>query len=211
MHHLIIVGAGGFGWELAQFARDAIEHGAALRVKGLLDDDPDLQPPPHTDLPILGNTHDYAIDPADRFLISVGDPATRRQIGERLRARGAQFTSLVHPQTYVAPTAMIGNGCIIAPFATVGNCACLGDHVLLNLFASAGHDAQIGAYGVISPYAVVSGGAVLGDAVFVGAHGVVTPQKTVGSQSQVAAGAVVYRDLPNDVLAVGNPAKAAPL
>lgn len=211
MHDLIIVGAGGFGWELAQFAREAAAQGAPLRLKGFLDDDPARRPPPHADLPILGSTDEYRICPADRFLISLGDPAKREQLSQRLRAQGAEFASLIHPQTYVAPTATIGDGCIVAPFATVGSYATLGDHVLLNLFASAGHDARIGSYGVLSPYSVISGGAVLEEAVFVGAHGVVTPERTVGARTQVAAGAVVYRDLPSRVLAVGNPAKAAHL
>lgn len=56
MHDLIIVGAGGPGWELAQFAREAAAHGAPLRLKGFLEHDPTRRPPPHAELPILGNT-----------------------------------------------------------------------------------------------------------------------------------------------------------
>jgi sugar O-acyltransferase (sialic acid O-acetyltransferase NeuD family) len=211
MNDLIIVGAGGFGWEVAQYARDMGIQSEPLQVKGFLDDDPAKPNHNHHKLPILGNTRDYPIQSTDRFLISVGDPAMRREIQERLRARGATFASLVHPRAYVSPSAKIGSGCIIAPFATVGSYACLEDHVLLNIFASAGHDTHVGSFCVLSPYAVVSGSSVLEDGVFVGAHGVVTPDKRIGSNAQVAAGAVVYRDLPSDVLAVGNPAKAARL
>jgi acetyltransferase-like isoleucine patch superfamily enzyme len=64
---------------------------------------------------------------------------------------------------------------------------------------------------VISPYGIANGGSVIGDRVFFGTHAVVTPGKKVGSQSKIAAAAVVYRDVPDLSLASGNPAKTFPV
>ena len=64
---------------------------------------------------------------------------------------------------------------------------------------------------MLSPYAVVNGGSTLEDEVFMGTHATITPNIRVGRRSKVAAGAVVYRDVPEQSLATGNPAKPFPL
>lgn len=47
----------------------------------------------------------------------------------------------------------------------------------------------------------------IGDNVWLGGGVIVVPGVTIGSDTVVGAGAVVTRDLPNSVLAVGNPAR----
>ncbi|HEX5829565.1 MAG TPA: hypothetical protein VFY16_01215, partial [Gemmatimonadaceae bacterium] len=102
-----------------------------------------------------------------------------------------------------------GAGCIICPFATVGNIAQLGEQVVLTFYASVGHDARVGACSVLSPYAVTNGGSVLGDGVFLGARATVNPGKRVGANAKVVAGAVVYHDVPANALARGNAPRAS--
>ncbi|GAC1441467.1 MAG: hypothetical protein NVSMB55_09310 [Mycobacteriales bacterium] len=48
---------------------------------------------------------------------------------------------------------------------------------------------------------------VIGDGTWVGARGIVLPGVTVGSRVVVAAGSVVTRDVPDEVLVAGNPAR----
>jgi sugar O-acyltransferase (sialic acid O-acetyltransferase NeuD family) len=210
---IIIVGASGFGCELAQHVLDVAAGRADIRLKGFVDDDPAKQAEIGAVLAVrvIGDTLAYAIQENDRFLISLGDPNLRKLLSERLGARGARFFSLIHPTAYVAPSATLGAGCIIGPFANVGSNARLGEHVMLNLYASAGHDTHVGSCSVISPYGIANGGSVIGERVLFGTHAVVTPNRKVGDQSHVAAGAVVYRDVPELTLAAGNPAKNFPL
>jgi acetyltransferase-like isoleucine patch superfamily enzyme len=52
---------------------------------------------------------------------------------------------------------------------------------------------------------------VVGERTFLGSHAAVTPGKTIGAGSKVGAGAVVYRNVPDRHLAMGNPAKAHPI
>ena len=209
---IVIVGASGFGRELAQYVRDAIDDRPDVRLKGFLDDDVSKRTGFGTDdgIGVIGDTHTYEVQASDRFLIGVGDPELRKMMAERLTERGARFFTLIHPRAYVAETAVLGEGCIIAPFANVGSNVQLGDHVLVNLYGSAGHDSHIDSCSVISPYGAVNGGALLDEQVFVGSHAVVTPNLKVGRRSKVAAGAVVYRDVPEHSLASGNPAKTFP-
>lgn len=207
---VVIVGAGGFGREVLQYVRDAFATDPSLRIKGFLDDRPPDLGAFGLDLPVLGDTRTYALAPDDRFVIAVGHPPLRTALAERLAARGARFLTVVHPLAFVAASARIGAGCILAPFATVGAHASIGDHTVLTFYASVGHDALVGRSCALSPHAVTNGGSIIGDEVFLGAHAVVNPLQRVGDGAKVAAGAVVYRAVPPRTLAAGNPAKARP-
>jgi sugar O-acyltransferase (sialic acid O-acetyltransferase NeuD family) len=208
---VIIVGASGFGRELHQYVQDTYKSTQGVHIKGFLDDDPaKLDSSGKMGVKILGDTSTYAIGENDRFIVSLGDPRLRRAIAERLARRGARFISIVHPTANVAPTARVGHGCVIGPFASVGSYAHLEDHVLVNLYAAAGHDARIGAFCVFSPFSVANGGSRLDDGIFLGTHSAIMPNVRVRAGSKVSAGAIVYRDVPEQSLATGNPARAFP-
>jgi sugar O-acyltransferase (sialic acid O-acetyltransferase NeuD family) len=204
---LIIVGAGGFGREVYQYARDCWP-GIGLIVKGFLDDNLEALGEQRLPQTVVARVDEYAVQPADCFAIAVGNPQSRRALVERLRNSGARFVSIVHPLAYVAPTASLGEGCILAPFAFVGPDSDVGAFSVLNTYASCGHDAKTGAYSVLSPYAVLNGNVELGDEVFLGTHATVIPGKKVGARSKLAAGCVVFKDVPERSLATGNPASS---
>ena len=48
------------------------------------------------------------------------DPTIRSKAFTILSNKNADFLNLIHPTSYVAKTASIGNGVIICPFAYVG-------------------------------------------------------------------------------------------
>jgi sugar O-acyltransferase (sialic acid O-acetyltransferase NeuD family) len=208
---LVIVGAGGFGGEVLQYVRDAIRSQPDVSVRGFLDDRTDLDPRACDGLPLLGSISSYSPQADDRFVVAIGDPEARTRVIDDLRRRGASFFRVVHPTAFVATTAQLGEGCIVAPFCAIGNAASLGDHVVLTWYASVAHDAEVASYAVLSPYSTVNGGAHLGEGAFLGTHAAVNPLQRVGCWAKVAAGSVVYRPVPAHHLAMGNPAKSRPL
>lgn len=204
MNRVVIAGAGGLGREVLAYVADA--HPDAL-VRGFLDDSP-AERLGQLDRPWLGPMASYAPEADEVVLVAVGDPTARQQVMQQLKARGARFARLLHPRAYVATSAEIADGAIIAPFAFVGPRARVAAFAFLNTFASAGHDAEVGAFSTLSPYAVLNGHAKLGEAVFVGTHGAVLAGVAVGEHSKIAAGAVVYQPVEPGSLASGNPARA---
>lgn len=206
---LLIVGAGGFGREVLQWARDAWpEH--ADRIAGFLSDDPRRLDGLCTGIEILGSVEGYEKLQGDYLLLGIGVPYARHMVADRLTARGAEFVTLVHPRSVVAESARIGKGSIICPGAIISDSATLGRCVLLNYHASLGHDAATGDYAVLSPYATLGGGATVGDDAFLGLHASVGPGKTVGARSKVSANSCVLSDTPADSIIYGVPGRIVP-
>jgi sugar O-acyltransferase (sialic acid O-acetyltransferase NeuD family) len=208
---IVLVGAGGLGRDLLNYVLEIIRPSAHMRVKGFLDDNPGALRNHRCELPILGSILDYRVEPHDRFVMAIGDPVKRAELIREMEARGARFMTIIHPTAYVASNATIGTGCIVGPFCAIGSDARVGDHVLLTWYSSLAHDSIVHPFAVLSPYSTANGGAVLEEGVFLGTHAVVHPMIRVGAWSKVTSGSVVYRDVPPNRLAMGNPAKALPM
>ncbi len=206
---LVIAGAGGLGREVWSYALDAIAAGRLeAEIVGFLDDtDPDLTAFTGLDVPVLCSIDRYAPGEDEAVVIGIGAPAYRAAVAARLAARGARFASVVHPGAWVPPTVRMAPGCVVAPFATVGPWVDLGAHVLVNTHAVLGHDCVVGANGELAPHTACNGWVRLGERVFVGSGAVVTARVQVGDDAKVAAGAVVYSDVPAGATALGNPAR----
>lgn len=204
---LVIAVAGGFGRELTAYARDA-----GFEVRAFLHD-VSRSPIDGIDLgaEVRGPAEEYEPVGEELVAVGLGDPGPRRELADHLIARGARLATVVHPTAWVAPTAHLGQGVVIAPFAFVGPGARIDDLSVLNTYASVGHDSVVGRCCVLSPYAVIGGWARLEDEAYLATHAVVTPRKTVGAGSSVSAGSVVFRDVPAASLAMGNPARSRAL
>lgn len=203
---ILIVGAGGFGREVLQWARDAWpEH--ARKIAGFLSADPFRNVP----LPIVGDPTTFEPAAGDGFLLGIGVPYRRRQVCESMLSARQAFLSLVHPTALVAASATLGTGSIICPHATVSDSAVVGEFVLLNYHASVGHDARASAYSVMSPYATLGGAAEIGEDVFLGLHASVGPGIRVGARSKVSANSCVLADAEADSLVYGVPGRISPL
>jgi sugar O-acyltransferase (sialic acid O-acetyltransferase NeuD family) len=207
---IIIVGAGGFGREVLQWARHAWpEH--VSKIAGFLSADPDKLNGHAISLPILGSPEDFEPQPTDGLLLGIGIPRVRRQVAEQLEARGARFLTLIHPTAIVSDTAKIGTGTIICPYAIASDSVRLGQFVLVNYHASLGHDARAGDFAVLSPYATLGGYAAVSRDVFLGLHAAVGPQRRVGVGSVVVANSCVLSDVPEGRLVHGVPGSVGTL
>jgi sugar O-acyltransferase (sialic acid O-acetyltransferase NeuD family) len=212
MTRVFVVGAGGFGVEVASYVLDLSRTGQQVTLAGFVDDGlRPGQPVAGVDVRVVGGTQDCGLASDARFVVAIGHPGTRSEVSQRLARRGAEFIALVHPRSYVSETAAVGPGCVVAPFAFVGPRARLEQGVALNVHVSVGHDAEVGAYSVLSPFTAISGHAVLGARVFIGSHGTLVPRAVVEQDAVVSAGAVVYRRVPAGMLAFGNPARNGPV
>jgi len=207
---IIIVGAGGFGREVLQWARQTWpEH--AGKIAGYLSSDPSKLDGHSTGLPILGSPDEFAPEPFDLLLLAIGIPRTRRQVVDTLQAKGGKFQTLIHPTAIVADNAKVGAGSVICPYSILSDGSVIGRLVLVNYLASVAHDSVIEDFTVMSPYAAVSGNARVGSGAFLGMHASVAPGVTVGAGVRISSHSWARVDIPENSLVHGNPPVVSPL
>jgi sugar O-acyltransferase (sialic acid O-acetyltransferase NeuD family) len=208
-HRLFIVGAGGFGREVHEYALDAgvASDGIPITIEGFIDDNPRALDGHDVNARIVSTIAGAA--PADdaRFLLAVGDPRLRKRLALDLETRGARFVSLVHPRAYVAREVVLGAGVVVGPLSYVGPGAVLGDHVLVNPQVAVAHDVKASRYVVFSPLCAANGAVELGEGAFLGTGSSVLPGRRVGAWAYVGAGALVNRDVDHESKVVGVPAR----
>lgn len=209
VRRILIVGAGGFGREVLQWARDAWPEDCH-RISGFLSADSDILDGTNCGVGIVGSPDRHRPVAGEKFLLAIGVPYVRRRVAEMLASKGAEFLTLVHPTSIVAPSARIGEGSIICPYSIVSDSARLGRFVAMNYHTSLGHDASAGDFAVLSPYATLGGHAHIEDDVFLGLHASIGPGKTVGARSKVSANSCVLASTPADSLVFGVPGSIGP-
>lgn len=212
---LVVIGAGGFGREVHDLVEAVNEERTGtgqplLECVGFLaDGHADVELVEERGVPFLGPVAGLTSLPADvGHVIAIGSGAARRRIDAWATAEGREALSLVHPSAVLGRHRVtLGPGAIVCATAVITTNVRLGRHVHLNLGVTVGHDAVLGDYVTVNPNVSISGNAVLEDEVSMGTCSAVIEGRRIGARTAVGAGAVVVRDLPADVTAVGVPAR----
>jgi len=202
----VIVGAGGFGRELAANLELALADRG--RLLGFIDSNRDAlrnfagQYPP-----VLGAPSQYVPAHGTLLLMAISDPSEKLKVAMELEDRGGVFGSYIHPTSIVVRTASIGRGCVLARGTGVSANATLGDFVLLNGHSGVAHDASVGHGSTISSFVDVCGRARLANEVFVGSHASILPGVRVGARARIGAGSIVTRAVAPGTTVYAMPAK----
>jgi sugar O-acyltransferase (sialic acid O-acetyltransferase NeuD family) len=187
---LLIVGAGGLGREVANWAIDEIKKSSGWIIAGFLDDNPNALDGKQTSIPLIGSVAGFVPSSSVYVVIAMGNPAVRRKLHEGLLAKGAQFANVIHPTAIVAEGVRLGLGVVLAPFSILSANSCIGDGVVINYYAVIQHDAQVGSWSYISSHGNVGSGSILGQETLVGTHSVIPPCANVPNQYIVSPGTV---------------------
>jgi len=150
----------------------------------------------------------HAVDRNEfEFIIANGEPHVRKNIYEKLIGNDFKFGKLVDVSTMVADTANIADGVIVTPMCSISSDAKLLRNSCVNTMSIIGHDVVIGENTVISSMVNMGGACTVGENSYVGMGALVKEGVKIGSNSIIGMGSVVYTDVPDDVIALGNPAR----
>ena len=201
---VILVGAGMHGRVVRDLCRDA-----GIEVAGFLDD----FTPPGTridDVEVLGplqRLQDAQLLQSRRFIVTIGNNIARQTIADRIESSGGSLAIVSHPNCVISPTATIGLGTVLVGAIMVFSRAQIGKNVLVDPDVTVGADAIIADSAYIAPGVHLGARARIGQQAFVGLGAVILPDIVIGRLSIVGAGAMVHRDVADETLVVGNPAK----
>jgi sugar O-acyltransferase (sialic acid O-acetyltransferase NeuD family) len=210
----IIIGAGGH----ASVVADALL-AAGEKVLGFTDSDASRHGHTLCGLPVLGdddvlNAHTPQTLTLANGIGSLGgavDQDTvpiRRNVGQRLSARGWRFGHVRHPSAVVSPFARIGTGVQILAASVVQSGAEIREGCIINTAAVVEHDVVLGPWVHVAPGAIVCGAVTIGAFSHIGAGAVIRQGLRIGENTIVGAGAVVVKDYTGAEVLVGVPAKS---
>ncbi|MGZ2371895.1 acetyltransferase [Ancylomarina sp. YFZ004] len=190
-----IYGASGHG----KVILDCLE-AKGIEVKGFVDDDPAKEE--FIGFPVLRSSDLEGI--SAEVVFGIGNNATRKLLVERF-----QFKSplLAHPTAVISLRSEVGEGTVVFHHAVVQSGTKIGKQCIINTMASVDHDCRLGDYVHISPGAILCGNVTLGNETWIGAGSTIIQGVTIGKNVMVGAGSVIRKDVPDNVMVVGNPAK----
>ncbi len=195
--NLVIIGAGGHGRVCAEIASlmgyqkivfldDCLKGNGAVVGKT-------------QDIPLYLRGYDY--------FVGLGSNTLRKTFYERIKVLGGTVATLIHPNSIISKTAVIGEGSVVMAGAVVNPGAELGRGVIVNTCSSADHDCRLKDFCHIGVGAHLAGTVEIGETSFIGAGTAIINNIMIGDGITVGAGAAVVRDLTEAGTYVGVPAR----
>lgn len=204
---VVIVGAGQNGGQVYNILKLDKE----VQIVGFLDDDPDKRGTEKYGLPVFGAVGTvesvvakYGVRGA---IVAVGDNGIRGRMTKQLRGAGLCIVSAIHTHVFVDDTARIGQGSIMEMGAMIHPEAQIGEGVFVGGSTVVAHDCVVGDYSLLGGGVVFGGNVVVGAYTTLGVGTILQPQIRIGRNVTTGIGTVVVKDLPDNAVAVGVPAK----
>lgn len=206
MKDIVIIGAGGFGREVAWLIGDINKVNNEWNIVGFVDDNKSIQGTEINGYKVVGDI-DW-LEKQEVFVVNaIGDPVIKKKVMDKLDGSKNKYPVLIHPSVICSDRVSFGEGSIICAGNIITVNVEIGKHVIINLDCTIGHDANIGDYSTVLPSVNVSGFVKTEECVSVGTGSAVIQGVNIGKNTVVGAGAVVVKDLPANCTAVGSPAK----
>jgi sugar O-acyltransferase (sialic acid O-acetyltransferase NeuD family) len=204
---LLVVGSSGH----ARVLVDAIERGTEYEIVGYVDD---TKPPASTvgSYPVLGAFSEIANvchqNYIENLVLAIGDNWWRRRIylDVTKSCTDLRFPAITHPSAVVSHSAQVGMGAAVLANAHVGPNSRVGQFCIVNTGSSMDHDCKLHDFASIAPGVFMGGLVEIGECSAVGVGTSISDRIAIGRHTVVGAGAVVVRNIPDLVVAYGNPA-----
>jgi len=208
MKNIILIGGG----NQAHYTIDIIEKQNQYNIVGIIDSIHDIGSEIHG-YEVIGRQENIKkiVNKYNVFggVITIGDNFIRYKVAEEILSQISDFNFInaIHPSVIIGKDVEIGKGvvamagCIFNPKSKIGN------------FCFFATGAQVEHDCVFEDYSSISAGSITGGYVVVGKFSAITLGVTIfdrvkiGRNSVVGSGSLVTKDLPNNVLAYGNPCK----
>jgi sugar O-acyltransferase (sialic acid O-acetyltransferase NeuD family) len=205
---MVIVGAKGLAQELLEVAYQLKITENLVFFDNVSNDLPDML---FGQFPILRNEQDvvaYFKSTDNQFALGLGNPLLRKEMCKKFEAFGGELTSLISPYSNIGSFGVkLGKGATILANATITNSATCGIGLLMYPNALVTHDCVLGDFAELSPGATLLGHCKIGDNVHIGANATILPKTLINNNAIVGAGSVVTKDVKENQIVKGVPAK----
>jgi len=143
-------------------------------------------------------------------LITVGstkDNAKRYRLFNMAKEIGYKFPVIISPEAIIDKSVKIDEGTVVMPGSIINIDSSIGKNCIINTSSIIEHDCKIGNHCHVAPGVHISGEANIGELSFLGIGATIIQGIKIGKNVTIGAGSVVIKDISDNVIAVGNPAK----
>ncbi len=144
----------------------------------------------------------------NKVIVGVGDIWGRRKIVEKIKSINSTivFPTIISPTAIISKYTSIGEGSVVFNNAFINVESAIGNFCIINSASIIEHNTSIGNFCTISSAVNIGGDVKIEENTFVGSSATIIQKRSIGKDSVIGAGAVVNRNIPSKVLAVGVPA-----
>ena len=207
MKDIYIIGAGGFGREVAWCIERINEVMPTWNIKGFIDDNQQLWKTKEGAYTVVGGCEFLKKLNNVYAVCAVGSAKIRKKIIEKLNGSNVKYATIVDPSVLLSKHVRVGEGTIICAGTIATVDINIGKHVIINLDCTLGHDDIIDDFVTIYPSVNVSGNVYIGQCSEIGTGTQIIQGKNIVSDIIIGAGAVVVKDIEERGTYVGSPAR----
>jgi acetyltransferase-like isoleucine patch superfamily enzyme len=140
--------------------------------------------------------------------LGVTKPHLRQKVSELFNLNsGKRLINLISDNTDISKTVDLGKGIVINTMTCIAAHTKIGDFVFINRNVSIGHHTTIGNFTTINPGVNIAGNVTIGDRCQIGIGANIIDGVKIGKNTIIGAGSLVTKDIPDNVIAYGNPCK----
>lgn len=203
----IIIGAGTYGEVYLAYLQEA-----GIEIVGFVDDNPDLQDTFVKGKPVLGKISDleHLKDKLDVEAVycPIGNNKLRVSFLEYAKSIGYKTPCFIHPSVIMHSSVTIGEGVYILLGARIMPYTLIDDYVMISMNALVAHHNHLYKGTFISTGVNFGASINAHENTYIGIGAtIMTGIHSLGKDCVVGAGAVVIRDVPDNAVVAGVPAK----
>jgi len=142
-----------------------------------------------------------------KYFIGVGDMRARAKMILWINSNTKlEAVNIIHPSALISTYARLGVGNLFEAFTKIANNATIGNHCIVNSFTAVNHDQVIGDNVLIAGCVSLAGKSI-GENTIIADGASVGFKVSVGKNCIIGDGAVVTKNLGDNIVAYGNPAR----
>ena len=137
----------------------------------------------------------------------IASPKFRLALLQRTKKAGMVMLNAIHPAAFIADTARMGVGNLIKAGAVVDSEVVIGDCCIIDNGVIIPHHNRIGNGCHLAPGVSMGGDCQIGDGTIIGIGATISARISIGNNVIIGVGAVIARDIPDNVIIEGMPAR----
>ena len=145
----------------------------------------------------------------DYIFVALGDNYKREVIFKKLQNNyeNSQIVSLIHPSSQVSKRCRIGIGSVVMPLSIINSSTEVGKGVIINSNTVVEHDNLIMDFSSLAPRVTTGGNVYIGARSAISIGSTIKNNVKVGSDSVIGASSYLNKDVGDNCIFYGNPAK----